>query len=220
MYTQVARAVTTTQSAKPLAFARKPALKVEAKVQPEPPARAVAGHRFGDYSLAPGVRASQVPATASPPAGALPFIQRKVPDGPFSHPPSARAQPPLQVQAGIAGTARAPARANRTGLPDGLKAGIEALSGVDLSDVRVHANSAQPTRLEALAYAQGNHIHLAPGQQGHLPHEAWHVVQQKQGRVRANRQVRGVGVNDNESLEHEATTMGAKAAAYPAAASA
>ncbi|HAP61901.1 MAG TPA: hypothetical protein DCR93_21180, partial [Cytophagales bacterium] len=30
----------------------------------------------------------------------------------------------------------------------------------------------------------GTDIHLAPGQQKHLPHEAWHVVQQKQGRVK------------------------------------
>ncbi len=30
---------------------------------------------------------------------------------------------------------------NRTGLPDQLKAGIESLSGIDMSDVRVHANS-------------------------------------------------------------------------------
>src|SRR5689334_17082968 len=29
---------------------------------------------------------------------------------------------------------------NRTGMPDQLKAGIESLSGMDLSDVRVHVN--------------------------------------------------------------------------------
>ncbi|MEL6127089.1 MAG: DUF4157 domain-containing protein, partial [Pseudomonadota bacterium] len=34
-----------------------------------------------------------------------------------------------------------------------------------------------------MAYAQGSNIHLGPGQDQHLPHEAWHVVQQRQGRV-------------------------------------
>jgi hypothetical protein len=75
-------------------------------------------------------------------------------------------------------------RANNTGLPDQLKSGIESLSGLSMDHVRVHYNSAQPAQLNALAYAQGSDIHLAPGQERHLPHEAWHVVQQAQGRVR------------------------------------
>jgi hypothetical protein len=65
---------------------------------------------------------------------------------------------------------------NKTGLPDRLKAGIESLSGIDMSDVRVHANSARPAQVGALAYAQGNEIHLGSGQEKHLAHEAWHVV--------------------------------------------
>lgn len=102
---------------------------------------------------------------------------------------------------------------NRTGLPDGLKAGIESLSGMDMSDVRVHRNSSQPAQLNALAYAQGNDIHLGPGQEQHLPHEAWHVVQQRQGRVQATMQMAGVGVgvNDDEGLETEADVMGGRA---------
>jgi len=70
---------------------------------------------------------------------------------------------------------------NRTGLPDALKAGVEALSGLAMDDVRVHLNSPEPARLDALAYASAGEIHL--DQEQHLPHEAWHVVQQKQGRV-------------------------------------
>jgi hypothetical protein len=31
----------------------------------------------------------------------------------------------------------------------------------------------------AMAYTQGNHIFLEPGQKSHLAHEAWHVAQQK-----------------------------------------
>lgn len=97
------------------------------------------------------------------------------------------------------------------GLPASLNAGIQALSGLDVSDVRVHPNSNRPAALGAQAFAQGNNIHLAPGQDQHLPHEAWHVVQQRQGRVRANLAVGEVPVNDEARLEHEADVMGAKA---------
>ncbi|HWF02056.1 MAG TPA: DUF4157 domain-containing protein [Candidatus Angelobacter sp.] len=103
-------------------------------------------------------------------------------------------------------------RPNRTGLPDQVKAGVEGLSGMSLDNVRVHYNSAQPAQLNALAYAQGTEVHVAPGQEKHLPHEAWHVVQQAQGRVKPTRQMKsGVPVNDDKSLEHEADVMGAKA---------
>jgi hypothetical protein len=100
---------------------------------------------------------------------------------------------------------------NRTGITDGLKAGIETLSGMDMSGVCVHRNSSQPVQLNALAYAQGNDIHLGPGQEQHLPHEAWHVVQQRQGRVQATMQMAGVGVNDDHGLEREADVMGGRA---------
>jgi len=100
---------------------------------------------------------------------------------------------------------------SRDGLPAPLKAGIEHLSGLAMDDVRVHHNSAAPAKLGALAYTKGADIHLGPGQERHLPHEAWHVVQQKQGRVRANVQLRGLGVNNDEALEAEADRMGAAA---------
>lgn len=114
------------------------------------------------------------------------------------------------------GTAQAKAapvqrQENRTGMPDGLKSGIESLSGTDLSDVRVHRNSSQPAQLNALAYAQGNDIHLGPGQEQHLPHEAWHVVQQREGRVQPTMQMQGVDINDDTGLEAEADRMGDKA---------
>ena len=103
-------------------------------------------------------------------------------------------------------------RANNTGLPDQLKSGIESLSGLSMDHVRVHFNSSQPAQLNALAYAQGSDIHLAPGQERHLPHEAWHVVQQAQGRVRPTLQMKeGVQVNDDVRLEREADVMGASA---------
>lgn len=103
------------------------------------------------------------------------------------------------------------AGARNGGLPAQLRSGLEALSGLDMSDVRVHRNSSKPAQLEAAAYAQGRDIHLAPGQDHHLPHEAWHVVQQRQGRVRATTNVAGVPVNDQPALEREADVMGRQA---------
>lgn len=102
-------------------------------------------------------------------------------------------------------------KANSTGLPDNLKSGIENLGGYAMDDVKVHYNSSKPANLNALAYAQGTDIHVAPGQEKHLPHEAWHVVQQKQGRVQPTLQMKGIGVNDDTGLESEADVMGAKA---------
>lgn len=100
---------------------------------------------------------------------------------------------------------------NNTGMPNQLKNGIESLSGYAMDDVKVHYNSAKPAQMQAHAYAQGTDIHLAPGQEKHLPHEAWHVVQQKQGRVKATTQLKGEAINDDPGLEHEADVMGAKA---------
>ena len=101
---------------------------------------------------------------------------------------------------------------NATGMPDALKSGMEAMSGFDMSDVRVHRNSAAPSAVGAQAFAQGTQIHLAPGQERHLPHEAWHVVQQAQGRVRPTMNAGGVDINDSPALEAEADVMGRRAA--------
>jgi len=98
-----------------------------------------------------------------------------------------------------------------TGMPGPLRMGLEALSGEDLSAVRVHYNATRPAQLNALAYTQGQEIHVAPGQEKHLPHEGWHAVQQIQGRVRPTIQGPGVGINDDKALEREADAMGAKA---------
>ncbi len=103
-------------------------------------------------------------------------------------------------------------KGKRTGLPDDLKEGMESISGISLDDVNVIHNSSEPTHLQAHAFAQGTDIHLGPGQEKHLPHEAWHVVQQKQGRVKPTKQMKGkVNINDDSALEREADKMGAKA---------
>jgi hypothetical protein len=101
---------------------------------------------------------------------------------------------------------------NKTGLPDNLKSGIENLSGMSMDHVKVHYNSSKPAQLSALAYAQGSDIHVAPGQEKHVPHEAWHVVQQAQGRVKPTKQMKtSTVINDDPHLENEASVMGARA---------
>ncbi len=109
----------------------------------------------------------------------------------------------------------------RDGLPANLKAGLESLSGIALDDVRVHRNSARPGQVQAHAFAQGSDIHLGPGQERHLPHEAWHVVQQRQGRVRTSARLPGgTPINTDLALEREAGTMGDRAQSFAAPADA
>ena len=99
------------------------------------------------------------------------------------------------------------------GLPGRLRSGVEALSGVSMDGVRVRYNSPHPERLGALAFARGREIHLAPGEERQLPHEAWHLVQQARGRVRPTGLAPGrVALNDDPLLEREADAMGARAA--------
>ncbi len=108
-------------------------------------------------------------------------------------------------------------RSHRGGMPAQLKSGIESLSGISMDDVAVHYNSSQPAQLNAHAYAQGGNIYLGPGQERHLPHEAWHVVQQMQGRVLATN-AGATPINDDAGLEREADEMGGRALqAQPAA---
>lgn len=98
-------------------------------------------------------------------------------------------------------------------LPQGLRWAIEMLSGYDMRDVRVYYASNVPARVGARAIANGTDIHIQAGAEGALPHEAWHVVQQMQGRVAALNDVNGVPINDDPVLEKEADDMGAMAAA-------
>ena len=104
-------------------------------------------------------------------------------------------------------------------LPSGVQAKMEQSFGTDFSDVRIHEGS-HASAIGALGYTQGTDIHFASGQyQPHsqegqelLGHELTHVMQQKQGRVAATTQSKGVAINDDTSLEREADEMGAKAA--------
>lgn len=96
-------------------------------------------------------------------------------------------------------------------LPDPLQHEIETLSGTAMNDVRVHYNSALPLHLNALTFAQGSDIHVGPGHENHLPHEAWHVVQQKQRRVQSMPLASGLAENGDSKLEPEPDAMGSKA---------
>ena len=100
----------------------------------------------------------------------------------------------------------------RTGLPEQLKSGIENLSGVSMEQLKVHYNSEKPTQLNAHAFAQGSDIKIASGEEKNLPHEAWHVVQQKQGRVQATINLeQELNINNSADLEKEADEIGSKA---------
>ncbi|WP_183574344.1 DUF4157 domain-containing protein [Mucilaginibacter sp. X5P1] len=106
----------------------------------------------------------------------------------------------------------APSTGGGNGLPHQLQRGVEELSGMSMAGTSVHYNSSAPAQIGALAYAAGDQIHLGPGQEQHLPHEAWHVVQQKQGRVKPTLQAKGLAINDDHALETEADVMGQRAA--------
>jgi hypothetical protein len=126
-------------------------------------------------------------------------------------PPRAAGLLVMQRVIGNQAVARQARRARSASLPDGLRAGLERLSGISLAGVRVRHDSPEPRRHQALAFTRGDEIHLGPGQERHLGHEAWHAVQQRQGRVRATTTVGGVAVNDDRALEREADELGAAA---------
>jgi hypothetical protein len=154
--------------------------------------------------------AAQMAKKEEPLQGKFESAQRVEEEEPIQH--KLASGSPAQLEQQPAQLAPAEKRPNNAGLPDNLKSGIETLSGISMDTVRVHYNSSQPAQLNAHAYAQGTDIHVAPGQEHHLPHEAWHVVQQAQGRVQPTMQMKGgTPVNDDKSLEHEADVMGAKA---------
>ena len=101
---------------------------------------------------------------------------------------------------------------NLTGIPLQMKQSFERSSGLSFDDVRVHYHSALPARLGALAYTQGSHVYVSSGQERHLGHELGHVIQQKQGRVRAMSVLGGVKLNTSPAMEREADTLSRQAA--------
>ncbi|KYF51681.1 hypothetical protein BE04_20845 [Sorangium cellulosum] len=104
-------------------------------------------------------------------------------------------------------------------MPAAVQRRMESAFSADFSDVRIHPGSARATALGAQAYTQGSDVHVAPGHwtpqtargQELLGHELAHVVQQREGRVRATAQMKGVALNDEPALEAEADAMAARA---------
>lgn len=104
-------------------------------------------------------------------------------------------------------------------LPQSVLTKMEAAFGADFSAVRIHAGPQAP-RIGAVAFTMGADIYFAPGRyqpdsvQGQqlLGHELAHVVQQRQGRVRAPGS--GVVVVQDRMLEAEADRLGVYAASY------
>jgi hypothetical protein len=133
------------------------------------------------------------------------IVQRHGGDGSFDVDP---------VRLGLARTGGSP-------LPAGLLAKMEGAFGADFSAVRVHVGP-QASRIGAIAFTTGNDLYFAPGRyqpesvQGQqlLGHELAHVIQQRQGRVRAASS--GVAVVQDRMLEAEADRLGMRAAAWRA----
>lgn len=98
-------------------------------------------------------------------------------------------------------------KSSDTGIPISIKRRFEDSSGFSFDDVKVHYNSDSPAKMEALAYAQGNNVYLAPGEERHLEHELGHVVQQKQGMVNATGSIHGTPLNSDSVLEREADQL-------------
>lgn len=106
-------------------------------------------------------------------------------------------------------------------LPGPVLAKMEAAFSADFSSVRIHVGP-QASRIGAIAFTTGNDIYFTPGRyqpnsiQGQqlLGHELAHVIQQRQGRVRAGGT--GLSVVQDRTLEAEADRLGQRAAAHRA----
>jgi hypothetical protein len=180
--------------------------------------RVIQGYFVGGQARPlPGVRAAAVvqrravaaPVRPGPPAPAVSggsgAVQAKGGEGSFAVDP---------VQLGLA-------RSGGNPLPAPLLAKMQAAFDADFSGVRVHVG-AQPARIGAIAFTTGNDIYFAPGRyqpdsvQGQqlIGHELAHVVQQRQGRVRAT--AGGLSVVQDRGLEAEADRLGQRAAMYRA----
>jgi len=143
---------------------------------------------------APGATAASEPAASAPAASA----------------PAARDQPAADPFWFATGGTNA--------IPDPLRGRLESSYQTDLSGVQLVESSREASALGADGFARGDEIHVAGGATDHLiAHEAAHVVQQREGRVEAAAQFRGVAINQDESLEREADHMADTALAGGAA---
>jgi hypothetical protein len=127
-------------------------------------------------------------------------------------------EPAQQKEAGAVQTTSGKGR--RTQMPGHVQRKMEQGLGADFGSTRIHADSEKASRMGAQAYTQGEDIYFAKdkydpeSKQGQelLGHELQHVVQQRDGRVKANHQEKGIGVNNERSLEGEADAKGKQVA--------
>lgn len=112
----------------------------------------------------------------------------------------------------------------QTGLPKATRPRLEHAFGMDLSSVRVHADSPAAAAMGAEAFARGSEIHFAPGRHDAsggdphlLAHEVAHLAQQAEGRVAPTVQAHGAALNEAPHLEVEADRMADDALAGRAA---
>ena len=126
----------------------------------------------------------------------------------------------VQRMAGGQGAGGSTGGDSQRSLPGDVQAKMEGAFEQDFSSVKVFEGP-QASQIGALAYAQGEELHFAPGQlnpgtgpgQQLLGHELAHVVQQRAGRVGApTGTANGVAINSDPSLEREADSAGARAA--------
>lgn len=116
-----------------------------------------------------------------------------------------------------------PPKSTNTGtkkIPKTLQSNLETSLGQDFSNVTIHTNSSQAVQMNATAYTQNEQIHFAPGAfnpnatqgQDLIGHEFVHIAQQRAGVVQPTHTLqKGVAVNNNNSLESEADTLGKQA---------
>lgn len=106
-------------------------------------------------------------------------------------------------------------------LPSDLQTNMENSLGHDFSNVNIQKDSQEAADMHARAFTKGDSVHFAPGEfdphseQGKnlIGHEFTHVAQQRSGAVQPTRVMgKGLQLNDNQGLEHEADHFGRKAA--------
>ncbi len=105
-------------------------------------------------------------------------------------------------------------------IPKNVMNKMESSFNSNFSNINIKKDSQQATDVGALAFTQGDSVHFAPGQfkpetkkgQELIGHEFAHVVQQREGKERANKQIGRFPINDNKDLEKQADEQGKKAA--------
>lgn len=113
-------------------------------------------------------------------------------------------------------------KSKNNALPPQLQQNLESSMQQDFSGVEIHKDSERARELNALAFAEGEAIHFAPGQfdpgstegKNLIGHEFAHVAQQRDGSVQPTNVMHdGTALNDDKSLEHDADKRGENAAA-------